>query len=190
MLDLESELRTVLHERSALAVPSTDLDARIARRIRARMRTRRITTAFVGVALIAGATVWATSAIGRAGDSTVRVVPGPATTPVDHAPLEVRPGQWATITEPPMTGAFASVWTGTDLVVAFRTTVVRFAAYDPSRDAWSAIPDPPVELQEPFTDSSVLVWTGRAVLVWGYENHGTDTFSGYFRIVTYDPETK
>lgn len=190
MLDLESELRNLLHERSDVVVPATDLDAHIVRRIRARARTRRLTTAFVGVALIAGATVWATSAIGRDGTSTVRVVPGPATAPVDHAPLEVKQGQWATITEPPMTGAFASVWTGTDLVVAFRTTIVRFAAYDPQRDAWSPIPDPPVEIQEPFTDSSILVWTGHTVLVWGYENHGIGTFSGKHRLLAYDPETK
>src|SRR4029078_9361762 len=89
------------------------------------------------------------------------------------------------------TGAFASVWTGTELVVAFRTeNSTQFATYEPQRDTWSAVPGPPIEIQEPFTDSSILVWTGTTVLVWGYENHGPDTFSGHHRLLAYDSVTK
>ena len=55
---------------------------------------------------------------------------------------------------------------------------------------WGAVPDPPIEIQEPFSDSSTFVWTGSTVLVWGYENHGTDTFSGHHRLLSYDPRTK
>lgn len=193
MLDLEDELRNLLRDRSAAVRPSDDLDARIVRRVRGRTRSRRLASAFVAVAVITGGTVFATSFVGRDDSSpTVRVIPGPsATEPVERAPLEVRSGQWATIAEPPMTGAFASVWTGTELVVAFRVDdLVQLAAYDPNHDAWRAVPDLPIEIREPFSDSQTLVWTGKTVLIWGYENHGGDTFSGRHRLLAYDPGTR
>lgn len=193
MLDLEDELRNLLHDRSAAMRTSDELDALITRRVHGKIRSRRLASAFVAVAVIAGGAVATMSVVAHDDRGpTVSVVPGPvATKPVEGTPLDVQSGRWAAITQPPMTGAFASVWTGTELLVAFRVdNLVQFAGYDPGRDAWSTVPDPPVEIQEPFSDSSTFAWTGKTVLVWGYENHGSDTFSGHHRLLAYDPETK
>jgi hypothetical protein len=191
MLDLEDELRSVLHDRSDALRASDDLDARIVGRVRTKVRARRLTTALVSLAVIAGAAAVTTGVV-RHNDRgpTLTVIPGPANEPGQHAGLAVEPGRWATITEPPMTGAFASVSTGRELVVAFQQSRVRFATYDARTDAWGAVPDPPIEIQEPFTDSSTFVWTGSTVLVWGYENHGSSTFSGHHRLLAYDPAAK
>ena len=76
MLDLEDELRNVLHDRAGAVQPSDDLDARIVRHVRRTIRTRRLATAFVAAAVLAGTAVVTTSVVGRDDRGpTVSVVP-------------------------------------------------------------------------------------------------------------------
>jgi hypothetical protein len=190
MLDLEDELRTLLHERSADAPVPPDLAARIDRRLRANMRTRRIVAAALTAAVVAGAALTTAALVARRHDNSVRTIATPGPTTTARSAVQVQAGQWATIAEPPMTGAYASVWTGTNLIVAFRApTNVRFAAYDPAHDSWVRIPNPPIDILADFTADSTMAWTGSTVLVWGYENHGGDTFSGHHRLLSFDPDT-
>jgi hypothetical protein len=191
MLDLENELRAVLRERANDGAASSHLEARIDRRLRASVRRRRMVAATVSAAVVATAAVAAGAVLGHDNHAIhVAPKPTPATQPATRRPVVVEVGGWATIADPPMTGAYASVWTGTELVVAFRApTNVRFAAYDPAHDSWVRIPDPPIDILADFTSDSTMAWTGSTVLVWGYENHGTDTFSGHHRLLSYDPAT-
>ena len=191
MLDLEDELRSVLHEHSDRVRATDDLDAQSSAGCGRRREPAGSPPRSSSLTVIAGATVVTTSVIRRDDHGpTVTVIPGPANEPGEHTGLSIERGHWTSVTEPPMTGAFASVSTGSELVVAFQQSPVRFATYDPRTDAWGAVPDPPIEIQEPFSDSSTFVWTGSTVLVWGYENHGTDTFSGHHRLLSYEPRTK
>jgi hypothetical protein len=191
MLDLEDELRAVLLERSEATTAHATLDdlaTRIDTRLQAKVRARRVVTAVLTAAVIGGSALATGALVSRRHDNSVRTIstPGPTT---GRPAVQVQPGSWATIAEPPMTGAYATVWTGSELVVAFRAPTVRFAAYDPAHDSWARIPDPPIEILADFTGDSTMVWTGSAVLVWGYENHGNDTFSGHHRLLSYDPGT-
>jgi hypothetical protein len=191
MLDLEDELRALLHEHSADAPASPDLAARIDRRLHSTVRTRRIVAAALTAAVVAGAALTTGVLVGRHHDNSVRTTATPGPTTTVRAAVQVQSGQWATIAEPPMTGAYASVWTGTELVVAFRAPdLLRFAAYDPQHDQWHGLPDPPVEIQAPLSDSPTFAWTGSTLLVWGYENHDAgDTSGGEHRLLALDPAT-
>ena len=193
MVDVERELQTMLHERADTVRVSPDLKDRIQGRVR---RSRRTPRRFVAAAAVAAALVASTGAVAVISDrghpaSSVRVGPQP-TTPatIGHrtgTPILVPPNGWAVIAEPPATDAFASVWTGNQLVVAFRGPPMRFASYQPQFNAWTSIPDPPVSVVATFTDSSTFVWTGTTVLVWGYESTGADTFSGTLHLLAYQP---
>ncbi len=187
MLDLEDELRTLLHDRSADTPASPELEARIDRRLHAQVRTRRVVASALTAAVVVVAALAATAIVTRH-DHSIRTISTPAPTAVRGA-VDVAPRQWAPIAEPPMTEAYASVWTGSELVVAFRAPTVRFAAYDPAHDSWERIPDPPIEILADFTGDSTMTWTGTDLLVWGYENHGGDTFSGHHRLLSFDPAT-
>jgi hypothetical protein len=188
MLDLEDELRALLHDRGADVSTSAEFEARIERRLRKKVRTRRVVAAALTAAVVAGAAL-ATTAIITRDDNSIRTIATPGSTTTARPAVQVEPGRWGAIAAPPMTGAYASVWTGSDLVVAFRAPNVRFAAYDPAHDSWERIPDPPIEILADFTGDSTMAWTGSTVLVWGYENHGGDTFSGHHRLLSYDPRT-
>jgi N-acetylneuraminic acid mutarotase len=194
MLDLEDELRALLHERAETAPAAADLEARIDGRLRAKARARRVAAVAITTAVIVTAALTTDAFVARGHDGpSLHVVPGPATQPITtRAPVVVAPGAWATIADPPMTGAFASVWTGTHLVVAFRAPdLLRFASYDPAHDAWTTLPDPPVEIQAPLSDEPTFAWTGTTVLVWGYENHNPgDTSGGTHRLLELDPTTR
>jgi hypothetical protein len=93
--------------------------------------------------------------------------------------------------EPPFTEAFASVWTGNELIVAFRPGGnIRFATYNPTHNQWQTLPDPPITITAPFTDSSTFVWTGTTALVWAFQNTGPSTSDGHHRLLSYNPTTK
>jgi hypothetical protein len=191
MVDLEHELRTVLRERADTVRVSPDLKGRIEHRVRRSRRTPRLLAAAIAIAAALGGLVGAVATISDRGHPAIRVGPQP-TSPATTgrrpgAPILVPSHRWAVIAEPPTTNAFASVWTGNQLVVAFRESPMRFASYEPRFNAWVSIPAPPVAVEAPFTDSSTFVWTGRTVLVWGYENTGPDTFSGQLHLLAYQP---
>ena len=187
MLDLEDELRAVLRERSADAPASPEFAARIDRRLHANVRTRRIVAAALTAAVVTGAALTTGALVGRHHGNSVSTTATPGPTTTARPAVQVQPGEWAAIADPPMSDAYASVWTGSELVVAFRAPNIRFAAYDAAHDSWARIPDPPIEIVAPFTSDSTMAWTGTTLLVWGYENHGGDTFSGHHRLLSYDP---
>jgi hypothetical protein len=188
MLDLETELRTALRDATSGVHAPADMETRITRRLRAKRRMGRVVAALVAAAVITGAALTAGALIAHRSDNSIRSIAPPEP---QRVLLEVPAGHWAPIASPPMTDAYASVWIGDELVVAFRAPNVRFAAYDPRLDLWSRIPDPPIEILADFTGDSTFVWsTGQGLLVWGYENHGVSTFSGHHRLLSYDPGTR
>ena len=68
--------------------------------------------------------------------------------------------------------ATSAVWTGTELVV-FSARMKSGASYDPSSRRWRAIEPSPFDAGE--SNSPVLVWTGRDLVVLGYPVVDVDT---------------
>jgi N-acetylneuraminic acid mutarotase len=208
MVDIEDELRRVLHEHAGEPGPSTDLAERIERRLRRRVRGPRLVSALAAVAIIGGVTVAAQKELSHTHRTSVHTATGPTGTTSTSgppatalaAPLHVTPGGWTLTAEPPFSDAFASIWTGDQLIVAFRPggsiptsspATLKFASFDPARNQWQTIADPPIAMTAPLTNSSTFVWTGTAVLVWGYDDTGRgDTSSGHHRLLAYNPTTQ
>jgi hypothetical protein len=76
---------------------------------------------------------------------------------------------------------FASVWTGTRVLIWGGTTTAanvpetppRGLAYNPSTNRWSALPQAPLRPRLAPT----AVWTGRAMIVWGGRTRGPQYLS-------------
>jgi hypothetical protein len=67
---------------------------------------------------------------------------------------------------------------------------MRFAEYDPVVDLWTPLPTPPLDLQAPFTASSTFVWTGKELIVWGFNQIRTNDSSGSMQAMGYRPATR
>jgi hypothetical protein len=92
---------------------------------------------------------------------------------------------WRVIPSPPVgfiTDRSPAVWTGSQLLVwpwdgdstGTSTMAITPIAYDPSTDAWTALPEPPVGRRQ----SAASVWTGTEWIVWGGTTGTTELADG------------
>ena len=92
---------------------------------------------------------------------------------------------WRVIPSPPVgfiTDRSPAVWTGTQLLVwpwdgatdGASTMAITPIAYDPTTDAWTALPEPPIGRRQ----SAASVWTGTEWLVWGGTTGPTELADG------------
>jgi N-acetylneuraminic acid mutarotase len=73
-------------------------------------------------------------------------------------------------------------WTGEEMIVWGPNGG---ASYEPTRDRWERIPDPPSAVRVPYAGSSI-VWTGEELIVWGGVGTSGDEFVAAG--AAYDPQ--